>query len=270
MLICYNGRFVPAEQPLLPVQNRAFKWGDGVFETIKVLRGRMLLEALHFERLLRSLRLLGMGTDSFPVEQLSGQLLELCSQNDLLAARVRLAVFREEGQKPGYVIETHPLDGGANEFNEKGWVLGMHPFVRKSRDAFSNCKTASFLPYVMAGLYAVENDFDEVLVLNSDNQVCDGSKTNVFLVRGNEVFTPALTSGCVGGVMRLYLVEQLKALGIGVHQEDISEEALLQADEVFCTNAIAGMRWVSRFRHKSYGNGFSAEWYRKIIQPLLS
>ena len=96
MNVCLNGDFFPAETPLLPVHNRSYKWGDGVFETMKVFRGKILLEDLHFERLFLSLNVLVIG-NNLQIEILREKIIYLCEKNCCLdLARVRLAVFRDE------------------------------------------------------------------------------------------------------------------------------------------------------------------------------
>ncbi|RYZ55569.1 MAG: hypothetical protein EOO14_13100 [Chitinophagaceae bacterium] len=254
MQVCFNGDFFPADAPLLPVQNRSFKWGDGVFETAKVYRGKLLLEALHSERLTVSLRLLGIKAgESLAQYPLTNTILELCRLNNCLpSARVRLAVFRQDDGAAGYSIEAIPLPEASNGWQEEGLEIVLYPFARKSMDAFANLKSANFLPYVLAQQYAVERGVDDALVLNAQNFLCDSSKANIFLVRGKNIYTPALHQGCVNGVMRRVVLEECKKLGYRLFQEEVEESALLAADEVFLTNAIQVIRWVRQYKAAVY------------------
>ena len=142
----------------------------------------------------------------------------------------------------------------------------MYPAARKSCDAFANLKSANYLPYVLAQLYANEKGADEALVLNSFTNIADGSKTNLFLVKGSALYTPALHQGCVSGVMRQHLINYLKSEGYELHQTEINHEDLLQADEVFCTNAIQGIRWVQSYGDKTYSSTFT----QHLFQAALS
>ena len=126
-------------------------------------------------------------------------------------------------------------------------------------------KSANYLPYVLAELYAKEKNCEEAIVLNSDNHLCDASKANIFLVIGDEVHTPALHQGCVNGVKRRFVIEELKKQKIAVHQRIIEEKALLEADEVFLTNAINDMRWVRFYRDKTYQNTFIRNFYSGLF-----
>ena len=98
MKVCYNGDFFPAHQPLLTIQNASYKWGDGVFETIKIKEGKLILQEYHFERLFESLRFLQIKTtEMLSAENLLQSILQLCKANDCAQnARIRLHVFRDE------------------------------------------------------------------------------------------------------------------------------------------------------------------------------
>ena len=269
-LICFNGNFLPSDQALFTAENRSFKWGDGVFETIKVVNGHIILEQFHFERLFLSLRMLKMEVaDSIKLGNLAANIIELCKKNNCInLARVRLAVFRVEGNMAWYVIQAFPLSSETNRLNEKGWVIGLYPYSRKNLDAFSNLKTANFLPYVLSELYAKENGLDDALVLNAASNICESSKATVFLIRNEEVYTPALNQGCINGVMRRHLIGELKKTGVQIRQQEITEEDLLLADEVFLTNAIIGMRWVEQFKNRTYSKKICQSLYGQFFSTL--
>jgi branched-chain amino acid aminotransferase len=265
--ICYNEDFFPADQPLFSSQHNSVKYGDGVFETVKVYKGKILLSSLHLERLTISLQLLQIDSTFFNWDKIQTQIIELCKKNLCgNCARVRVTVFRNAS--PDYLIEAVPLMESENKMNEEGWTIGLFPFARKSNDAYANLKSVNHQLYVLAGLYAKERNWDEALVLNAVNNLADGSKTNIFLIRGNEIFTPALHQGCVNGVMRRFLLDELKSNGYKVYQAEITEEDLLNADEVFCTNAIRGMRWVKQFKEKQFRNERSLKIYHNLLSTI--
>lgn len=268
MKICFNGAFLPADDPILSASNRSFKWGDGLFETMKFHNGRILLEDLHFERLYLSLRLLEITKAAgFTTEALRSQVFELCQQNSCLAnARIRLAVYRTDDNQTGNVIEAIPLNADINKWHEEGLNLGLYPYARKTTDAFANIKSANYLPYVLASRFAAANSFDDVAVLNTYNLVCDTSKANLFLVSDGAIYTPALHQGCVNGVMRRVVVDEAKKLGYRVYQDEVSEDQLMQANEVFLTNAIQMIRWVKSYKEQSY----TCEITKKIFDAVAT
>jgi len=257
-----------ADKPLFTSQNRSFRYGDGVFETMKFYRGKIILDTLHFDRLFLGLKMLQIEHRLMATE-LSQFISELCQKNNCMdLARVRLAVFRNEENRANYVIEASELSDEVNRWNEKGLRIDLYPYSRKNADAFSNLKSANFLPYVLAGLYAKEKGIDDAIVLNAFNLICDSSKANIFLIRNKEIFTPSLHQGCVSGVMRRFLLDELKKNGYRVHQEEISEQDMEEADEVFLTNSIYDIRWVQSFRGKKYSFEACLSIY-KLIKPIL-
>jgi branched-chain amino acid aminotransferase len=268
--ICFNGKFLSFDEPLFTSQNRGFRYGDGVFETIKVYKSKILFEQFHYDRLFLGLKMLQIQHD-LSSSNLTSQILELCGKNHCIeSARVRLAVYRNDESKAEFVIETSHLSNEVNKWNEKGLAIDLYPYARKNPDAFSNLKTANFLPYILAELFSKEKRIDDAIVLNAFNNIADSSKANIFLIRKNEIFTPAMHQGCVSGVMRRFLLDELKRNDYHTHQQEITEQQLFDADEVFLTNSIYDMRWVEKFRDKTYSCNQSFSIYKKIISPLYS
>jgi branched-chain amino acid aminotransferase len=266
--VCFNGNFLPAKEPLFTVQNRSFRYGDGLFETIKVYQSKILLEQFHYDRLILGLKVLQI-ENTLNASQLTQWIAELCKKNNCVElARIRLAVYRSQENKTEFVIEAFPLSKEINQWNENGLAIDLYPHARKNPDAFSNLKTANFLPYILAEIFARERVIDDAIVLNAFNFIADSSKANVFLIKKKQIFTPALHQGCISGVMRRFLLDELKKNNYRIHQEEISEEQLLEADEIFLTNSIFDIRWVQKFREKTYLSEQTFAIYQKIIAPL--
>lgn len=264
--ICHNGSFFPDNQPVLLVSNRSYKWGEGIFETIKVYKAQLLLKLFHFERLLTSLQLLHIHP-TFNPNELEQHILALCTRNGCLdLARVRLAVYRNEEDASSYTIEAMPLDQSVMQWNEQGVIINTYPYARKACDVLANLKTANYLPYVMASRYAEEKGLQESLVLNTYGHICDASKANVFIIKNGELFTPALDQGCINGVMRRFLLQELRIKGWKVKQGELTEDMILQADECFLTNAIQGIRWVRQYQDKKFGSQLT----KQIFETVLS
>jgi len=266
--VCFNGNFLPANEPLFTAKNRSFRYGDGVFETMKNYNGKILLEQFHYDRVFLSLKMLQI-ENTLDASSMSRLILELCSMNNCInLARVRLAVFRNDQNESEFVIEARSLPEEVNHWNKKGLTIDLYPYARKNTDAFSNLKTANFLPYVLAELFAKERGIDDAIVLNAFNRLADSSKANIFLIKDLEVFTPALHQGCVGGVMRRFLLEELKKNTYRIHLAEISEQELLDADEVFLSNSIYDIRWVERFRQKNYSSEKVFSIYQETVSLL--
>ena len=276
--IIYNGKLVEAGSAVIGADNRGLRYGEGLFETMKLVDGKVVLAALHFERLFSSLAALKFEVPpDFTPAYLQQQIAALCKKNKIAqAARVRLNVFRGNGGlydpenlKPDFIIQAWPLQESNLALNEEGFIVDVYPDARKSCDAFSNLKSNNYLPYVMAALYAQQNTLNDALLLNVHGRICDASIANVFWVEHGKIFTPALSEGCVAGVMRRWLLERFSQPGYAIKESVLEAETLLNADEVFLTNAVYGMRWIKSFRKKQYDNKTSRELYAYLGQEIL-
>jgi branched-chain amino acid aminotransferase len=264
----YNGEIRPATDAIASAGNRGLRYGDGVFETIKMVNGQMPLFALHAERLTNGLNILQMplpGTDT-----LEQDILTLCQKNNITdAARVRVMVFRGNGSlysveatDPNIVIQAEPLPAAYLALNEHGWQVDTCPGVQKSCDMLANLKSNNYLPYIMAALHAQRCNLNDCLVMNAHDRICDATIANIFWVHNNYICTPPLSEGCVAGVIRRYLLQQD---GYHFKETACTEDQLMQADEVFLTNALYGIRWVEKFRDKIYKCQLSAELYKQFV-----
>ena len=281
--VLLNGKIISANEPTLNVTNRSFRYGDALFETMKVTNGKIQLVQYHFERLLSGLQLIKIDIPKlFIPEKIVSEILQLCKRNkceDL--ARVRLTVFRSDGGFPStssgqvesdnslqYLIECWPLSNTGNQMNENGLVIDVFTDARKSCDKFSNLKSANYQPYVMAALYAKENQLNDCLVLNVHERICDAGIANVFWIKDEIIYTPPLTEGCIAGVMRRYLLEKIQGTRHKVQEKICRINELENADEVFLTNAIQGIRWVRQFRSKNYFNQQIVQIWNEIFPSI--
>ncbi|HQZ74982.1 MAG TPA: aminotransferase class IV [Chitinophagaceae bacterium] len=276
MFICLNGKILRAEDPVLLASNRGYRYGDALFETMKVASKNILLEAYHFERLFAGLRLLQFEVPKLLTrEKLCKEVLLLAEKNHCgNLARIRLSVFRgnggvyDEERTPQYLIECWPLNESLNRLNENGLIIDVFPAARKSCDSFSHLKSANYLPYTMAAIYAKANKLNDCLVLNTDGNIADATIANVFLIKEGVIITPGPDQGCVNGVMRRHLLEKMKDAGYSIQENPVSVSTLEEADEVFLTNAISGIRWVKQFRDNVYSNNLTVEIYNRFIKTI--
>jgi branched-chain amino acid aminotransferase len=276
--VCVDGKLLPADQPVLLADNRGYRYGDGLFETMKMVRQSISLEVFHFQRFFAGLQVLGFEIPTlFTPRRLEQEIHQLCKKNqcdDL--ARIRLSAFRGNGgiydttTWMQYIIECWPIPESANQWPENGLDIGLFRDARKSCDLFANLKSANFLPYVMAARYARENKWNDCLVLNQHGRIADATIANLFLIKEKAILTPSLSEGCVNGVMRRYLLEKLKAenSGLTIMEQPITLDDLLNADEVFLTNSLNGIKWVKQLQDKKYTNLLSKRIYDQYIKTI--
>jgi branched-chain amino acid aminotransferase len=277
--INFNGTFVPSGTPVLTADNRGFRYGDGVFETITVKNGQIRLARFHFERLMTGARALQFVLPPFfTTERLTEQILQLCEKNGHSAfARVRLTVFRDDGglSDPGdhfpyYIIQSWDLPPGSDEFNGDGLIIDLFPDGRKSCDPFSNLKSNNFQLYALAALYARKNGLHDCLILNSHGRIADSTIANLFYIRENKIYTPPLSEGCVTGVMRRLLLESLPQAGFSLMEKAATIEDLAGAEEIFLTNALKGIKWVRSFRRSIYSSTLTRAVYQELMKIIVS
>lgn len=276
MFISFNGKITPADQPVLLASNRGYRYGDGLFETMKLAQGKILLEELHFQRLIKGLELLKFERPKlFSTTKLAAEVMQLAEKNQVRElGRVRLSVFRGNGglydadRALQYLIECWPLPDSFNRMNENGLEIGIYPDAPKEISLFSGLKSANFLPYTMASIYAKENKLNDCLLLNQEGNIADSTIANLFICKEGQFITPGPEQGAVDGVMRNYLVREMRAAGYAVAEGPVSISALEAANEVFLSNAIHGVKWVRRFRDCIYTNKYASEIYSRIIQTI--
>jgi branched-chain amino acid aminotransferase len=265
LYINFNGEIVPADTKLLPVANRAFKYGDGLFESMRMLKGQLKFADMHADRLQRGMKALKIdGYSQMDAYFLKEKAEQLSIRNKSKHGRLRLTVYRDSGgfyapsqNKSGYCLEFTPADEPRYFLNEKGLIVDIFTDLPKPSNYLSNIKTCNSLTYVMAGLYKTQNNLDEVFLLNQNGFLCEASSSNVFVWYQNHLYTPALSEGCVEGVMRQVIINIAKKSNIPVTEAQINPEILYEADEVFLTNASKGIQCVMGYGIKRYFNKVS-------------
>ena len=276
LYINFNGTLYKNEEHIFSINNRAFKYGDALFETIRVIDGKLCFVEDHFKRLKMGIDLLKMKSSNLSFNELKTQIEELVQKNGIhQGGRVRLTVFREaEGfyqpnnEKKSYTIEAKPIDVNYYQLNTKGLVVDMFNEHRRSTSKLSNIKTTNSIQQILAGIYRKENNLDECIMVNKHDRIAEASSSNVFLYKNNNIYTPALDEGSMDGVMRKQVLKIAEQLNINVFEGMVNGSMLLQADELFLTNAVKGIQWVETFRSKTYTNEAAQSFLQELNKAL--
>lgn len=266
-----------AEVPIT-VANRSFRYGDGLFETLRLRHGSPVFPGDHLQRLNNGMQILGLSPLPVNADEINNIILELARQNQLSGARVRIVVFRTGGgtyqplsDKPELLITAEAIPADDYVLNTKGLKLGMYQENRKFTGTLGAIKSASALLYVLAGRFARINGFDEALILNQHGRICEAVSSNVFLVMPDgTVRTPSEPEGPLPGVMRRNLISIMNEASIPVVEEQITEADILQAEEVFLTNSVQGLQWVLSYRNRRYYHSTTKKLYNSLLQKLSS
>jgi len=264
--INYNGEILDEEDKIFSIANRGFKYGDGLFESMRVSKGKLNFADLHADRLQKGMKILKLeGYSQIDAYFLKDKVEEICKRNKITQnARLRLTAFRNSGgfyaptnNKNAYALEVQALDSPYFEINGKGLIMDIYKDIPKPINKLSNLKTCNSLTYVMAGIYKDQMRLDEAFILNQNGFLCESISANVFLVYKGQLYTPALSEGCIGGVMRQVVMQLAKKFDLEMVEAQINSEILNEAEEVFLTNASKGIQWVMGFNRKRYFNEVS-------------
>lgn len=268
-----NEKFYPVNGPVIMHTNRAFCYGDALFETIHCMGTQPQFPELHWQRLLKGMKVLKMQIpENLHLKNIHNYIGKLLNKNRVFkGARIRITVFRDQGglfspekNTVSWLMESSVLENEQYKLETKGLAIDIYDELHKPVNILSNLKTTSSLIFVLAGIYRKENNLDECLVFNQYGRICESISSNVFVAKGNKIITPSLDEGCIEGTMRYTIIDILKELGYDVEEKGILEKNLIDAEEVFLTNAIQGVKWVSAYRDRRYYNFIS----RKLIAAL--
>jgi branched-subunit amino acid aminotransferase/4-amino-4-deoxychorismate lyase len=243
----FNGRFYKDGEAVVGPGNRGLRYGDGVFETMKMIDGEIVLADAHFARMWKGMQVLGFDIPKLMApENFTREVTALTKKNGHeKKARIRLQVFRGDGglydavnNTPNYIIESWALTDVHDTLNSNGLEVGIYTGAKKACDITSNLKHCNFLPYALAALHAKKEKWNDALLLNQYERVCDSTIANIFIIKQGIIFTPALSEGCVAGVMREQVIASLKATDWQVNETALHVNDILDADEVFLTNSV--------------------------------
>jgi aminodeoxychorismate lyase len=252
VIVYLNGAFVPAELAVVPVFDRGFLYGDGVFETIRVYQSRPLFWAAHMERLRRGLEALQINVRTRD-DELRSAACELLRRNGLVDAILRLTVTRgagkrgylfQSGQRPTVVMATYAATSFAR-VAPKPWRLHTSSIPIAPGHAWSGFKTANKLAQVMALAEAQAAGADEALMINCHGHVAEAAAANVFWYDGDSPCTPALAAGGLPGTTRAVVLKLMESLGFPCAEVTRTRAELQDARGMFLTLSTQGIVVVS-------------------------
>lgn len=250
-------------------QNRAFLYGDAVFETVKIVKGKILFLEDHYFRLMASMRILRMEIPmDFTMEFFEDQVLSTVSNNGFeQSARARITVYRNDGgyylpttNTISYLIHTSPLENQFFVLENKECEVDLYKDFYISKQLISSLKTTNKVIHVTASIYADENGYNNCIMLNDSKNVVEVLQGNLFMLQGNKLITPPISEGCINGIMRKQVLALAKKIeGLEVVEDVISPFDLQKADELFYTNVIKGIQSITKYRKKEYTNEIAKE-----------
>lgn len=275
-MINFNGNI--AQEDTILAQNRAFLYGDGIFETVKIVNGKILFLEDHYFRLMASMRVVRMMIPmDFTMEYFEEQILSLVKEQGIAAsARARITVFRNDGglylpktNDISFLIKATPLESTFFGIKSNEYEVDLYKDFYVTKQLLSSLKTTNKLINVTGSIYAHENDLANCILLNDTKNVVEALQANIFMVMGKKLITPPISEGAVNGIMRKQILAIAKKVeGIEVLEEIISPFDLQKADELFLTNIIIGVQPITKYRKKVFKTNLAHLLVQKLNESI--
>lgn len=272
LFVNFNGELLHATEKIFASTNRAFRYGDAIFETMRSFGPEVLFFDLHLNRLFRAMQVMEMDIPSnFTKPYIKLQIEKLLKRSKIFTgAKLRLSIFRADGglylpidNSLRFLIEAEKLDELNYGLNKNGFNIALYSRNCKDYSSFSAFKTSNSLLFVLASLHKQREGYDDVILTGKDGRLVEATASNVFILRNGALLTPSISDGCVDGIMRGLVLGVSDKMGLEIISEKpLYEKDLINADEVFLTNAVQGVRWVSAYGGKRY--------YKKMAEKITA
>lgn len=275
----FNGHVISLYEPAISFSNRAFRYGDALFESIRVCNGKIMFLKDHLSRLKLGMTVLRMNLPAeFNFENVDALIKLLLVKNKIgRDARIRLTVFRNEGgfyapetNDISFLIEAENIEAEGYTLNQKGLWMDIYADIRKQINKLANIKSSNALIYVMAGLAKTSMKLDECFIVNENGNICESISSNVFVVKNGCMYTAPLAEGCVDGIMRKQILKLAAANKVLTFEMPLTINSLMNGDEVFLTSSIRGIRWVGQYKTKFFTNKMSVFFTEKLNELTVN
>ncbi|MBS1622396.1 MAG: aminotransferase class IV [Bacteroidetes bacterium] len=268
----YNNTYVEDTLPVIQADNRAFRYGDGLFESMVAFDNVVPLLPYHYERLRHSAEILMMELHQYmDFDWFKATVMDLLSRNKTANARIRIqltragtGLYKPEINTTDLLITCTAIPN--NRFEWSSINATFSPY-RVDTGVLSNLKTTSKIQYVLSALLAEKKGASEAFLFNTKGTLAEAVQSNVFLIKGDLIMTPALTNGGVNGVMRRYVIGQLEET-FNVVQSDVLMNDIDEADEIFVTNAVRGIQSVAVVGSVVYSDAKTRDIFAMINQGI--
>jgi aminodeoxychorismate lyase len=277
MIVFLNGEFVPEEKAVVSVFDRSFQLGDGLFETMRMYRGKPFRWEDHWARLERGARLLRIKLP-FAEKELHGHALRLIEENRMPESLLRIQLSRGVGKRgyspkganrPMMVMTLHPAPDDAGKPPPEWRVITAAPRL-PANEPLAQFKTCNKLPQILAKAEADIADADEALLLNTNGEVVEGGSSNLFWVQGGAVCTPPLASGILAGVTRLVVLEICGKIGLPARETGVTPAQLLEVEGVFMSLSSRGVAEVVSLDGKSLRRSRMVKKIRAAYEEMIA
>ena len=250
-VIFYKGDFIDERIINISFNNRAFNYGDGFFETIKVINSRPFNLNAHLNRINHTAKILNF--NKIDVKNIENRFYKIITLNNITHGIIKLHISRVEGGL--YLPSSNNFDilisiKSCTTFQiNKPINLCFYKDLFKPNNELSNLKSLNSLNYVLAAIYAKKKKFDDAILFNSDSKIIETSNSNIFIVNNKNIYTPPLKDGCLNGTMKNWLENYNE-----IKEKSLTDYDVINADEVFISNARTGITSVRKIENTIFNN----------------
>ena len=258
-MINFNGKITDLSDQL--INNRAFLYGDAVFETLIIFNDKILFWEDHYFRLMSSMRIIRLDIpDEYTPEFFKENIIKIHNNISQTGnSRIRINIYRSSGGKykpekntPSFIISCESINYNTYKLNKGHYEVDLYKDYYLDNQLISSIKSNNKIINVVASIYASENGFNNCILLNKDKLVSEFINSNLFIIKDEKIYTPTLKSGCLNGVLRKNLFKILSSTSFELCEQDLSTFDITQSDEIFGTNIAQGIFSVTKFRKKDY------------------
>ena len=265
-----NGKIIDADKATVSVTDSSYLYGIGLFETMRAVNGKVFRLADHLARLNRSAEALAI-FNSFSDEQIAQGIDKLLQVNEVTEARLRLELSNGPVQPNGTTLSNllitapvfTPYPAG---YYDRGVRVILTDFRQSSKDPYAGHKTTCYGPRLMALRNAHEKLAAEALWFTTENALAEGCISNVFLVKDGQLCTPPVNTPILPGIARKTVIEIAEQENITCHEQPLSVDDLLKADEVFLTNVVMEVLPVVAVEAHTVGDGKPGSIAKKLSE----
>jgi len=253
-VVFLNGRFLPLKEARVSVLSPGFLYAWGLFETMRSVNGKIVYCNEHLRRIKNSCAHLRM---RFPysLPGLKRHIEQVVKINGSSDAYVRLTLWKNQNNSADTLIFVRKYSPLAAVEYRKGFSCLFSKARINEKCFLPRLKSTNYLLYQLAYVEAKEKGFDEAIILNSRGYLVEGSRSNVFFIKENKIFTPALGCGCLSGITRKVVFDLAKRKGIKICEGKFVPSDLFSADEAFLTNSLMGIMPLASVEKRNTGKG---------------
>ncbi len=251
-IVFLNGKFIPAHEARVSVLTPGFLNGLGLFETMRAYQGKIVYLDAHLKRMTLSSRLLRLRS-LYSLKELRNLIRQAVKLGGFDDAHVRLTITKSFSGTDTLLIVKKYVPFPASNYLQ-GFSLCLHESTRNLCSLPAQVKTTSRIFFELAYQQAKEKGFDEALILDNQGYISEASRSNIFLIRGNEIITPGLDCGCLDGITRRVIFDLARKYKIAMYTGKLVIQDLLNADEAFLTNSLIGVMPLACLERKKIGD----------------